>query len=890
MRRLADRQMHGIAGIRILQRTRPIVFWLVRIVWVALLLPRESARPQSAGVIQGVVTRRDSGIPLAGVTVRVDGTGLGGSTTSDGRYTITGVPTGPHTITFRWIGYEPVTQPVTVAAGSVAKVDAALTDIPLRLSDVIVEAASRVPERIVKAPAAISVVPQYQVAAAAATNQLPAVLRSVPGFDAVQTGMNDFNINARGFNSALNRRVLVLQDGRDLSFVLVGAQEWSALAGSLDEMGRIEVVRGPGSALYGANAFNGVVNITTPPARDVIGTKWNVSGGEIATLRTDARHARLFGDGRFAYKLTAGYNRSDTYTRSRTRFDSTDIVREYADATDSAVAKARAEMKPLKGQTVDAATGAALGDRDPITTAYGVGRLDYYSPRGSVGTVEGGMSETENELFVTTIGRVQVTRALRPYARVNWGAPGYYVMGYYSGRRTPDPQIALSSGASLLETSSRFHLEAQFNRAFASTRGRLIAGGSVRTQLLDTKATLLAAEQDDRTDHLYATFGQLEYTLSERMKTVLGARLDGSNLYKTEISPKAAIVYNPGRAHSIRATVNRAFQPPSPSEHFLHVAAGAPTPSPLGFERGIEAYFAAVTNALIAAGAGSQVAALNLPADVPFGFAAVTPVLALGNEDLKPQTVTGYELGYRGELSRNGYLTIDLFLNEKRDFVTALLPGVNSNYPRLFTTGGVDLLGNLDAITALVNSLSIPAANKAALLASQPALRGGYNALVNLATTLPDGSRALVLSYANAGRVEERGVELGAGIQLTDHLRIDGSFSHFAFEIKRATIPGDRLVPNTPANKGTISFAYTGYGRFDFGANARFVEGYHWLAGVFDGFVPAAQIINANAGYQLGNNLRAQLVATNLFDQKRFEMYGGSVNGRRILAGVTATF
>ncbi|HEY8166685.1 MAG TPA: TonB-dependent receptor, partial [Gemmatimonadaceae bacterium] len=324
-------------------------------------------------------------------------------------------------------------------------------------------------------------------------------------------------------------------------------------------------------------------------------------------------------------------------------------------------------------------------------------------------------------------------------------------------------------------------------------------------------------------------------------------------------------------------------------ERFLHVAAGAPSASPLGFERGIESYFAAVTNARVAAGAGAQVAALSLPADVPFGFAALTPVFALGNKDLKPQTVTGYELGYRGEILRNGYVTVDVYLNQKRDFVTALLPGVNPNYPRLFTTG-VDLLKNLDDITALVNSLSIPAANKAALLASQPALRGGYNALVNLATTLPDGSRALVLSYANGGRVEERGFELGTGIQLTDHLRVDGTYSQFDFSIKRATIPGDRLVPNTPAKKGTVAIAYTGYGRFDLGASARFVEGYHWLAGVFDGFVPAAQMINANAGYQIGTNVRAQIAATNLFDQRRFEMYGGSVNGRRVLAGVTATF
>jgi outer membrane receptor protein involved in Fe transport len=389
---------------------------------------------------------------------------------------------------------------------------------------------------------------------------------------------------------------------------------------------------------------------------------------------------------------------------------------------------------------------------------------------------------------------------------------------------------------------------------------------------------------------VYSTFGQVEFAASPVFKTVIGSRIDDGNLYKRQWSPKLAFVFSPGGTHSFRATVNRAFQPPNPPEHFLRVVAAAPTPGPRSFERGVESYFAAVKGALTSAGAGAQVAALNLPTDLPFEFAALTPVLALGNKDLRPQTITGYELGYRGELSRKGYFTTDLYLNQKRDFVTALLPGVNPNYPPLLTSGGLDLIKNLDDITALVNASSLPPATKTALLASQPALRGGYTGLVNLATTLPDGSRALVLSYANAGRVEERGVEVASGMQFTSALRADLSYTRFNFEIKRATLAGDRLVPNTPKNKGTVSIAYVGNSRFDVGASARFTQGYQWLAGVFDGYVPAAQIFNANAGYQVSDNLKALLVATNVFDQARFELYGGSVNRRRLLAGVTATF
>src|SRR5439155_1303601 len=143
-------------------------------------------------------------------------------------------------------------------------------------------------------------------------------LARVPGLDVTQSGMNDFNVNARGFNTMLTRKVLVLQDGRDLATALVIRQTWGALAEPLEDLGRIEVIRGPGSALYGANAYNGVINITTPPARDVVGTKLTLGGGEIGTARADLRHAGVSLNGRLGVRVNLGYTRGDDWTRSRT--------------------------------------------------------------------------------------------------------------------------------------------------------------------------------------------------------------------------------------------------------------------------------------------------------------------------------------------------------------------------------------------------------------------------------------------------------------------------------------------------------------------------------------------------------------------------------------------
>jgi len=225
----------------------------------------------------------------------VAGTGQSTITGPDGRYTLRRVPEGPQVIVFRWLGYRPTETRVNVEAGSTTTLDAALEPVAVALTELVVEGASRAPERIVEAPAAISVVPPDVLENTSITGQAPLALQAVPGADVVQSGVNDFNVNARGFNSSLNRRVLVLQDGRGLSIAFLGAQEWNGMTQPLEDVSRLEMVRGPGSALYGANAFSGVVNITTPSAREIAGTKLSLAGGELETFRGDFRQAGVWG-------------------------------------------------------------------------------------------------------------------------------------------------------------------------------------------------------------------------------------------------------------------------------------------------------------------------------------------------------------------------------------------------------------------------------------------------------------------------------------------------------------------------------------------------------------------------------------------------------------------
>jgi iron complex outermembrane receptor protein len=869
---------------------------LVVMLGLALYQVPRPALAQGTGTVTGTVTRSGEGSPLASVSVTVRSTGQSAVTGTDGRYTLRRVPEGPQTIVFRWLGYRPTEAETTVEPGGTVTVNVALEPVVLALTELVVSAASRAPERIVEAPAAVSVVEPQVLQNTSITGQAPLALQTAPGVDVVQSGVNDFNVNARGFNSTLNRRMLVLQDGRDLAIAFLGAQEWNGMVQPLEDIGRLEVVRGPGSALYGANAFSGVINIVTPDAREVAGTKLTLAGGELETFRGDFRQAGVFGGDRFGYRLNLGYNRSDTYSRSRTLFDGTSLQKEYAPATDEPVGLTR-EATPLNGQGTDPVTGAPLGDRDPLQNVYGSARLDYYLNNGSVLSADGGAARVQNEVFVTGIGRVQVLEAIKPYARVALAADRYNLFAFWNSRTSIDPQIALSTGAKLEERSDIFHVEGQQNWNFLQERGRVVYGASYRNTRVNTSGTLMSPADDDRSDDYYSAYGQVEYKLFPQLRVVGAARVDDGSLFETQFSPKGALVFSPNESHSFRFSVNRAFQTPNYSEFFLRATAAPPTTGPATVEGGIENYYKQVAASL----GPTALAGLTIDSALPWNFSAQTQALAVGNSALDVEKVTGWELGYKGSVSNTLYFTADFYINKLENFVTDLLPGVNPAYPTFqLTDGGINVPADLAALDQRIQQLEaggqISAAQAAALRAPIPLLQGGYSSVVVGTTisgapalaTLPDGSRAVVFSYTNAGRVTERGVELGVGYQFTPEVRADVSFTGFDFDVK-SQAAGDQLLPNTPSKKATLGLAYVGQ-RFDANASLRLIDGYQWAAGVFQGYVPSSELLNLSAGYRVNNNLRIHGTATNVLDEKRFQLYGGSVIGRRVLGGITANF
>ena len=153
--------------------------------------------------------------------------------------------------------------------GQHAPVD--LTDLSLEeLMEVSVTSVSRMPERLHQAAAAVAVITREDIRRSGVTS-IPEALRSVPGVEVAHIDANKWAITVRGFNGRFANKLLVLIDGRSVYAPLFSGVFWKAQDVLLEDVDRIEVIRGPGATLWGANAVNGIINIITRHPADTQG-------------------------------------------------------------------------------------------------------------------------------------------------------------------------------------------------------------------------------------------------------------------------------------------------------------------------------------------------------------------------------------------------------------------------------------------------------------------------------------------------------------------------------------------------------------------------------------------------------------------------------------------
>jgi len=795
------------------------------VTWVtvlALLIAFTPAWAQGTGRIEGRITRPE-GPGIGGVAVVLEGVGRATISDNQGKYSFDDVPAGTHSLSFTLGSRTTREEGVEVTAGETSELSTVVDWRISFLETITVFSASRQTERITEAPAAVTLIPEEQIAREAASGQIPKLLEFTPGAEVTQSGLYDFNFNTRGFNSSLNRRILTLIDGRDPSVPFLGSQEWGAVSFPIDDLASVELVRGPGSALYGADAFNGVLNMVTKAPRYSRGGKFQLTGGELDTQRADLRYATDLG-GDWYFKLTGGYLDSEDFARSR---DVASGGPEYAGLDP--------EVVPL------------FATNDELY--FGGVRFDKYFG-GKVLTFEGGTASIDGPVAQTGIGRVQLLDVKRPWARLNFNTTHFNFLAYTNTRDASD-QRSLRSGGLLVLDTENFVGEIQANANFANGKGRIIGGAYYKEEDIDSAdptgfQTLMF---EPRSEDFEGAFAQLDYEFTDKFKGVFAARFDDSSLHDSQVSPRISLVYAITPDHTLRASVGEAFQVPNYSEFFLRVDVAPPITALAPIE-GI-----------------CQLGGTSC------GFDRPVRVLAAGNPALEVEEVQSVEVGYSGVINQKAYLTLDFYNNDYDNFITDLITRFQPELGGRFN----------DLFPGYQPPADLPAPLAAQLVATlQGALGPQFVFLSNDPVT---GAPILVpVSYINFGEAEASGAELGLNYYISDEWVFDLSYSYFDFDVGQQ-LPADPVLPNTAENKYSLGLSYIGQ-RFDAAVKYRYTDDFEWNAGVFRGPVPSYDVVSMTANYRFDDNWLIGVDVSNLLDDENYQSFGGDLVGRRALARI----
>ncbi len=261
---------------------------------------------QAQTTIRGTITDSNSGEPLVGANVIVKGTSDGNVSDLDGNYSLTTSQNFPLTLVFSYTGFS--TQEIEVTSDS--PVNVSLVEGALIGQEVVVSA-SRRREKVQEAPASISVYNTRKLEASPNDNPVRNLI-SAPGVNIQQQSAGRINIQLRGDGGLFGSASFPMLDYRPL--VGAGTGTFDALNTPLNniDIQRIEVVRGPGSALYGPGVTAGVVHFLSKSPIDHPGTTVQLRGGELSTFGGSIRHATKVSD-KFGFKINANYTRGDEF-------------------------------------------------------------------------------------------------------------------------------------------------------------------------------------------------------------------------------------------------------------------------------------------------------------------------------------------------------------------------------------------------------------------------------------------------------------------------------------------------------------------------------------------------------------------------------------------------
>lgn len=268
-----------------------------------------SAVPSVVGRIGGTVIAR-GGQPLGDAQIVIAGTRTGVVSRYDGSYGISGVAAGTYQIRVTRLGYKSATiDGVVVRDGEEARADVTMDAVPAALGAVVVSASRRA-EKVTDAPATVTVI-GTDILDRSVGNSFANALKEAKGVGFVQVGTTSVAINARGFNSSFNNRFLMVEDGRIAVLPENGLPVGQFTATPKVDLAGMEVLVGPGSALYGPDASSGVLSLTTKDPRQFPGATLEVTGGSRSYADVQGRYAGVRGN--VGFKVAGEYQSANDW-------------------------------------------------------------------------------------------------------------------------------------------------------------------------------------------------------------------------------------------------------------------------------------------------------------------------------------------------------------------------------------------------------------------------------------------------------------------------------------------------------------------------------------------------------------------------------------------------
>ncbi|MGI9627228.1 MAG: TonB-dependent receptor domain-containing protein [Longimicrobiales bacterium] len=896
-----------------MNRTRSVFPMGTRLALAVVLLGLAAPVAAQDGTLIGRVIDAESAAPLSGAAVQVVGqTGLQ-STNQSGQFQVS-LPAGTYSVVVTLIGHETGRMDgIDVSAGQTTNIELALRSQALVLNPVVVTA-SRRQEKTLDAPASISTVSSAEIARIAAPTITDHVA-ALPGIDRVQTGLTQSNIVARGFNNVFSGSLLTIQDNRYARVPSLRLNANNMIPATDLDVERIEVSLGPGAALYGPNAANGVMHIITSSPIDRQGTSVSLAGGERSVFHGQFRSAVSTSD-RFGFKISGQYFRGDDF--------------EFVDPVETLAAQADP-------------TNPLIGARVPEAERYSAdARFDFRFENDAELVINGGLNSLGSSVELTGVGAGQADDWQYRYGQARFTSGRLFAQAFINQSDAGD-SFLLRTGGPIVDKSRALAAQVQHG-IDVGERQSFTYGIDWQSTEPRTGGTITGRNEDDDKISEIGAYLHSETALSDKLDFVAAVRVDDhSRLTDVNFSPRAALVFKPAEDQTFRATFNRAFSTPTSNNLFLDLLAaqipivpginydvrtlGVPSGGftfddecaggfmdfcmrspfmPGQLPANAPAFWDALVAQLVPAALQPALSSPGaLPGDPALGtvfrrfdqVAAQTgegspfplDIAGIGNiGDIQSTINNTIELGYKGLINDKVLLAVDVYRSAVSDFVGPL----RVETPNVFLDPGSVQDFVLSRLSSAIGSGAVTPEEAAAIIEG---LAG-----VPLGTVVPDqvDTPDLVLTYRNFGDVDFWGADLSAQILVSDRVRLNGSYSFvseecFDFNEDGSCQSADDIALNAPTNKGSLGLSFDDQSS-GFSAQGRFrsTGGFPTNSGVYVGDIESYTVVDAGLGYRLPfqPSTRVSLNVTNLLNNEHREFIGAPEIGRLLLFRVQYDF